>query len=71
MKCPKCKKELVISGKAFINLESYNVGGIVLVASICCNRPFLVKMKVSYDVTEYTGDKKEDDWGVKFLNDKI
>ena len=66
MKCPKCKKDLIIPRRAYLNLESYNVGGTILVASDCCESPFLIKMKISYVTTEYTRDKTEDDWGTKF-----
>ena len=65
MKCPKCKKELVLPNRVYANFEFYNVGGSSMVASECCNTGFVVKMKVKYKITKYTGDKQEDDWGVK------
>ena len=68
MECPKCKKDLVLPNKAYLNLETYNVGGIVMVASECCSTGFIIKMNMSYETTEYTGHKKEDDWGVKLRN---
>jgi len=70
MECPKCKKELVISDRVYRNLETYSVGGAKLIASECCNSGFIVKMKVSYQITEYTGEREEDDWGNKIkVND--
>ena len=65
MKCPKCGKELVLPQRAYLNLETYKVGGSVLVASECCNTGFIIKMEISYKTTEYTGDNDEDDWGIK------
>ena len=51
--------------RAYLNLETYNVGGSVMAASECCNTGYIIKMNISYKVVEYTGTKKEDDWGVK------
>jgi hypothetical protein len=65
MKCKKCKKELILPNRAYINLETYKVGGSVMTASECCNIGYVIKMEISYKITEYTGDKEEDDWGVK------
>lgn len=65
MKCKKCGKRLVLPSRAYLNLESYNVGGSVMVASECCNTGYIIKMNVSYAVTEYTGEATEDDWGVE------
>ena len=68
MECPNCKKELVIPSNAYRNLEAYHQGGgMVLVSSECCNSGFLLKSRVTFSVTEYTGDKKEDDWGNKII----
>jgi hypothetical protein len=64
MKCPNCNKNLRISSNAYRNLESYHPGGgVVLVSSECCNYGFLLKMESKFSITEYTGDKKEDNWG--------
>ncbi len=66
MKCPLCGKEISIPARAYLNLESYHQGGgVVLAASECCGYGVLVEMKVSFRGSEYTGDRKEDDWGVK------
>lgn len=51
--------------KAYLNLESYKVGGSVMVASECCNTGIILKMNVSYTCTEYTGKQTEDDWGTE------
>ncbi len=65
MKCTKCGKDLVLPNRAYLNLETYKVGGSVMTASECCNTGYIIKMNVSYKTTEYTGDAKEDDWGVE------
>ena len=65
MLCPNCKKEIIIPNKAYLNLESYNIGGSVVVASECCNAGFIVKMNVNFKITPYTGLKNHDEWGVK------
>lgn len=71
MKCPNCKKDIVIPTKAYLNLETYNVGGSVLVATNCCNFGVNIKKKISYEITPYIGNKIEDDWGNKIIkNDK-
>lgn len=57
------KKERIEGYKKLPNLE-------VLVNSECCNSGFLLKSRVTFSVTEYTGDKKEDDWGNKIVSKK-
>ena len=63
MKCKNCRKDIIIPRKAYLNLEHYNVGGSILVASECCNTGYTVRMEIGYKITEYTGKKTEDDWG--------
>jgi len=71
MECPNCKKELKINSSAYRNLESYHQGGgVVLVSSKCCNHGFLLRSKVTFSITEYSGDLKEDDWGNKIISKK-
>jgi hypothetical protein len=71
MECLNCKNELKINSGAYRNLESYHQGGgTVLVSSECCNSGFLLKSRVTFSITEYTGDKKEDDWGNKIVSKK-
>jgi hypothetical protein len=65
MKCTKCGKDLVLPSMAYLNLETYKVGGSVMAASECCNTGYIIKMNISYITTEYTGNAEEDDWGVK------
>ncbi len=55
----------MLPSNAYRNLETYKVGGSVMVASECCNTGYIIKMNVSYTATEYTGDATEDDWGVE------
>jgi len=68
MECPNCKKDLRINPIAYMNLETYNVGGSVLTASECCGAGFTVRMKITYVSTQYQGEKKEDDWGVELTH---
>ena len=65
MKCTKCGKDLVLPTRAYLNLETYKVGGSVMAASECCNTGYIIKMNISYKTTEYTGNAEEDDWGVR------
>lgn len=65
MKCKKCGKELVLPSRAYLNLETYKVGGSVMAASECCNTGYTIKMNISYSVTEYIGNETKDDWGVE------
>ena len=65
MECPNCKKELKIPNRVYRNLEAYSVGGQALSISECCGAGFIVKMKVSYQITEYTGSQTDDEWGNK------
>jgi hypothetical protein len=65
MICHNCKKEVILNPVAFMNLDSYKIRGSVLTASECCGTGFVVRMKVSYVVSKYQGEKLEDDWGVE------
>lgn len=65
MKCRNCGKDVELPHNAYRNLEVYKVGGSVIVASKCCDIGYVLKMKISYSISEYTGNSKEDDWGVK------
>lgn len=67
MKCPKCKKEVVIPNYAYRNVETYNT--VMLTASECCGTFYIVNRTVQFQVTKYTGDKTTDDWGIN-LNKK-
>jgi len=63
VKCPNCGKETSIEPRVYINLESYNVGGVSLAKSNCCGIGYLVRMQVIYELTPYEGNKTEDEWG--------
>ena len=63
MECPKCKKEIEIPTYAFNNAETYR--NTVLSVSECCNSAFIIKPVTTFKITEYTGDKVQDDWGNK------
>lgn len=68
MECPNCNKEIKIPNRAYLNLESYNVGGSILVATECCQSAVTLKMNVSYSILPYVGEQKEDGWGIEFKN---
>lgn len=68
MKCKNCKKNVIIPEKAYLNLESYNVGGRCVVASDCCGTGYEIKMVVAYETKPYKGAKEIDDWGKKMYN---
>lgn len=66
MECPKCKKQVSIPNKVYRYLETYNAdNGYALTISDCCCAGFIVNSQITFKITEYTGDKKEDDWGSK------
>ena len=65
MKCIKCGEEVDIPDRAYKNLETYNPGGTVTVASDCCGAGYTVSMEIHYKIYPYKGPKKEDDWGEK------
>lgn len=70
MECPRCKKELSIPSRAYINLQAYHQdGGRVLVASDCCGYGVWLNMRQVFTVEPYSGDKIEDDWGIKIKNE--
>jgi len=63
MKCPNCDKGLQIPNYAYNNASTYE--NTVLAVSNCCGKAFVIKPIISFQVTPYTGSKKEDDWGKK------
>jgi len=62
--CPKCGEPIKIPPRVFRNLESYR-SDYALSISECCGNAFVVKIITSFKITEYTGEKEEDDWGEK------
>ena len=65
MKCKNCSKELIIPSKIYLNLERYNIGGKMMIASECCGIGYEVKMEINFINTLYKGDKTSDDWGTE------
>ena len=63
MICTNCKNELILPPRTYLNLEEYQEGGTIIVASICCGAGYLVKKEVNYEIKPYLGNEKEDDWG--------
>jgi len=59
--CKTCGKEVDIDPVVFANCDTYN--NINLAISKCCGMAYIVKPITTYQITEYTGDRKEDDWG--------
>jgi len=70
MKCKICKKDVIIPRRAYLNLDTYKVGGSVLIASECCGVGYRIKMNISYSTTLHTGKEIEDDWGTELLKPK-
>jgi hypothetical protein len=64
MRCPHCRKELVLLPRAIRNVEDY--GTPVLVATECCGKPVIVSRRITISITDIETDRKEDDWGVRF-----
>lgn len=63
MICKSCGKELILPHTAYMNLETYNVGGRVVASSECCGTGYYIKMNISYTTEPYLGERKTDDWG--------
>jgi len=63
MKCPQCNKELKLAPFVYRNVETYD--NIVVKVTQCCKKPVTVSRVVNFSVTAYSGDKTEDDWGIK------
>lgn len=68
MECPKCKKELQINDRVFMNIETY--GNSAVTISECCGSAFNVKRKISFQIDEYKGNKTKDDWGIEIKINK-
>lgn len=63
MKCPICKKELVLPQYAWRNVENYRKP--VLVVTECCESPIMLGPDMRYTAEEYIGTRTEDDWGME------
>ena len=61
MKCPICNKEAQVSYKAVHNAERYGHSNLVRLK--CCGKLANLIPKFSYQLVEYIGDRKKDDWG--------
>jgi len=70
-KCRNCGEEIDIPNRVFRNLETYNQNGSALTYSDCCGIGYIVKSTIKFTVTEYTGNKEEDDWGVKLKKNNL
>jgi hypothetical protein len=68
MKCPACKKELLLSSAAKINMETYNQQCVTV--TLCCKKAVSVQPIVVYDAQLYVGDRTSDDWGWEFQSQK-
>jgi len=61
MECPNCKKEMkFIEPSIFLNVEVY--GNTQLGKTECCGKLFNVERKISFNISEYKGTKKFDNW---------
>jgi hypothetical protein len=71
MQCPKCGKNLKIPSRAYMNLQTnYQTSGRVLVSSNCCGYGIWLNMEQVFTIEPYSGDRTEDDWGVKLSLNK-
>lgn len=62
IKCPWCGEEnFNVKGNAFLNADVY--ANVNLVVTVCCGNPVTITPRRSYAVTQYKGDRTEDDWG--------
>ena len=61
MKCPHCGKELILNEVCYRNVEIYHNNAIA--RANCCGKLINLKLVISFNVTKYTGNAKEDDWG--------
>lgn len=68
MICPRCKREVKIPDYVFINAETYRK--VCLSVSECCGHPFLIRAKTVFEMTEYKGNEKNDDWGNEIKSKK-
>ncbi len=61
MICPHCKKDLTLNNPVLYNAEAYHNS--VLGVTLCCGRGVMVIPKMTFKITKYTGEKRQDDWG--------
>lgn len=62
MKCPSCTNKLRVPDYALNNADTYHQS--CLVRAECCGRMVTIRPTRSYIVEIYSGERKEDDWGV-------
>lgn len=64
MICPHCGEDTEISDKYFRNLEAYNVESVLTISMPCCNKGARLRMNISFSLSKYTGDEREDLFGI-------
>lgn len=61
--CPHCKGTLNVGQTPFLWLERY--GNNCVATTECCGHAVKIRTRVSHEITAYTGDRTEDDWGAE------
>lgn len=61
MECPHCKKELKVNPVVFMNADIYSRTN--LIVTQCCGKPVTLTPVRTYSVSQYKGERTEDDWG--------
>jgi hypothetical protein len=59
--CPRCGEKINIPGVAYINAGTYH--NTLVVISDCCGKAFWLRPVTKFQISEYNGDREEDDWG--------
>lgn len=59
--CFFCGKPVEIPDHAIINATTYLK--VVITVTECCGHAICIRPVVKFDITPYTGNKTEDDWG--------
>lgn len=65
MKCPHCDKQIGFEPPVLRNVESY--GNSQIAKTSCCGKGVTVYPQMTYIIEKYEGEKKEDNWGNKFI----
>lgn len=64
--CPHCGKKWSSLPFQTSRWFENGFGNHCLTVTECCNRPVTIYMRRVYDITPYTGESTEDEWGREF-----
>lgn len=62
MNCTHCNKPLKIPNRVYYNCDTYDETCVSV--TNCCGKMVVVRPVRTYNISKYTGDRTEDDWGV-------